>query len=75
MNIVLLGATGKTGTELLNQALEAGHTVTAVVRTPTKLNSANPALTVIQGDVMNADSLASAMHGKDALNKSNNCCS
>jgi putative NADH-flavin reductase len=61
MHILLLGATGKTGMELLKQALEAGHTVTAVARTPSKITMTNPNLTVVSVDVTNAQSLASAM--------------
>uniref|UniRef100_A0A3Q2D4C1 NAD(P)-binding domain-containing protein n=1 Tax=Cyprinodon variegatus TaxID=28743 RepID=A0A3Q2D4C1_CYPVA len=37
MKIALLGATGQTGQYLVKQALEQGHTVTAVVRNPAKL--------------------------------------
>ena len=37
MKLVLLGATGETGKEVLQQALKQGHTVTAVVRTPEKI--------------------------------------
>lgn len=37
MKIAVLGATGQTGQFLVNQALQQGHTVTAVVRNPAKL--------------------------------------
>ena len=36
--LVVFGATGRTGREVVKQALEKGHHVTAVVRTPEKLN-------------------------------------
>jgi len=67
MKITLLGATGKTGTKLLTQALEAGDTVTAIVRTPRKLQNDNPHLHVVKGDVMNVNDLASAIVGSDVL--------
>lgn len=35
--LVIFGATGRTGKEVVKQALERGHHVTAVVRTPEKL--------------------------------------
>lgn len=37
MKITILGATGQTGQHLVNQALQQGHTVTAVVRNPGKI--------------------------------------
>jgi len=37
MKIAVLGATGQTGQQLVNQALQQGHSVTAVVRNPEKL--------------------------------------
>src|SRR6266571_515858 len=67
MKITLLGATGKTGGELLTQALDAGDTVTAVVRTPSKLHNDNPRLNVVKGDVTNVDDLASAIIDSDVL--------
>lgn len=37
MKIAVLGATGQTGQYLVSQALQQGHTVTAIVRNPGKL--------------------------------------
>ena len=37
MNILIVGATRGIGRQLLEQALTAGHTVTALVRNPQKL--------------------------------------
>ena len=50
--IALFGATGKTGKEFLLKALNAGYTVKALVRTPSKLGINNPALEIIKGDVL-----------------------
>ena len=36
--LVVFGATGRTGKEVVKQALEKGHHITAVVRTPEKLD-------------------------------------
>ncbi len=49
MNLVVLGATGGTGRLVVEQALAAGHTVTALVRSPEKLTLRNPNLHVIAG--------------------------
>lgn len=38
MNIIIFGATGRTGCELISQALKQGHSVTAIVRNPTKID-------------------------------------
>ncbi|NUU76798.1 NAD(P)-dependent oxidoreductase [Paenibacillus xylanilyticus] len=51
MNIIIFGATGRTGSELLRRALSEGHTVTAFVRNPTKLGISHPNLKVEQGEV------------------------
>ena len=38
MNLVVLGATGGTGLAIVRQAIERGHSVTALVRSPERLN-------------------------------------
>lgn len=38
LKLVVFGATGRTGKEVVKQALDKGHHVTAIVRTPEKLN-------------------------------------
>jgi uncharacterized protein YbjT (DUF2867 family) len=50
--LVVFGATGGTGRELLRQALAAGSTVTALVRRPEALDVRHPNLTVLPGDVL-----------------------
>lgn len=67
MNITIFGATGKTGAHLVEQALLAGHTVSALVRTPSKLARASARLTVIQGDIGDAVQVAQAIQGADAV--------
>ena len=54
MNLTILGAAGRTGRILVEQALAAGHTVRALVRTPSKLAITHPALEIIEGDATNA---------------------
>ncbi|KAK1866432.1 hypothetical protein I4F81_008952 [Pyropia yezoensis] len=67
MKIALLGATGGTGGEVLTQGLAAGHSITALVRTPAKLVLKNPALTVIQGDATSPADLASAFDSAEVV--------
>jgi len=66
MNIAVFGATGKTGLEVVKQALESGHQVTAFVRDPAKLTIENKKLTLITGDVFDETSVAEAIKGQDA---------
>ena len=50
--VLIVGATGGTGRQLVTQALERGYAVTALVRNPSRLQVEDPQLTVIQGDVL-----------------------
>jgi putative NADH-flavin reductase len=66
MNLFLLGATGRTGRHVLDQALRRGHDVTALVRDPSALQ-ARENLRRKVGDPRRADDLASALVGHDAV--------
>jgi putative NADH-flavin reductase len=65
MNILVLGAAGKTGREVVAQGLAAGHTVTAFVRDPQKLERND--ITVAVGDARSVDDLRTALRGQDAV--------
>ncbi len=65
--ILIVGATGGTGRELVRQALERGYVVTALARDPGKLEIDHPQLTVVQGDVLDLASIAAAMRGQQAV--------
>jgi putative NADH-flavin reductase len=68
MKLTIFGATGATGTFLTEQALAAGHTVTAVVRDAARLSvPAHPRLRVVTADVMDPGSIAHAVAGTDAV--------
>ena len=67
MRCFILGATGKTGTHLLDLALKNGDAVTAFVRSPQKLPQDRSGLTVIQGTPADVPALAQAMAGHDAV--------
>ena len=66
MKIVVFGATGGTGKNVVERALADGHDVTAVARRPETV-PARPRLVVAKGDVLEPDSLASAVAGADAV--------
>ena len=65
MNIVIFGANGPTGRLLTQRALDAGHRVTALTRSPTDFPLAHRSLTVIGGDALNADDVDAAVAGQD----------
>jgi putative NADH-flavin reductase len=68
MELTIFGATGATGTVLTEQALAAGHEVTAVVRDPARLNiPAQPGLRIITADVMDPASISPAVAGAGAV--------
>jgi len=67
MKIALFGATGNIGSRILEEALQRGHEVTAIVRDPSKLSMANPKLQVVSGNVTDPDSYLPALRGADAV--------
>jgi putative NADH-flavin reductase len=67
MKLFVLGATGRTGTEIVRQALAAGHEVTAFVRDRGKLTVRDPGLSVRVGDVKNTLDLRESLPGHDAV--------
>ena len=67
MNILIFGATGGTGRELVKQALAQGHHVTAFARNPSKVTTQHENLSVVQGNVLDYSSVERAVKGKDAV--------
>lgn len=67
MNILIVGATRGIGRQLLDQALASGHNVTALVRNPRRLAMQHERLRVVKGDILDAESVARAMAGQDAV--------
>jgi putative NADH-flavin reductase len=66
MRLFVIGANGRTGTEILDLANERGHQVTAFVRSPEKLRTTT-GLAVVRGNPRSRDSLAAALPGHDAV--------
>lgn len=67
MKLLVFGATGSIGRQLVVQALEQGHAVTAFARHPSKLTIEHPNLQRIQGDVLDPTTVTDAMHEQDAV--------
>ena len=64
--VLLIGATGFVGSAILNELLNRGHKVTAVVRDPAKLEG-KAGVTAVKEDVANVDAIAALAKGKDAV--------
>jgi putative NADH-flavin reductase len=67
MQLFILGATGHTGTQLVDLALARNHKVTAFVRSPEKIRQRHSLLRVVPGDPRNIDQLAESMERHDAV--------
>ena len=65
MNILVIGAAGKTGEAIVKQALGRGHTVTAFVHEAKGFEAGGAR--VVEGDVLDATVLESAIAGQDAV--------
>lgn len=64
MQILLLGATGRTGTQVLKELLARNHKVTALARNPESLESTTPNssnLTIIRGSPLNKNDISTAL--------------
>ena len=67
MKIVLWGATGLTGREVLYQALNGGHEVKAVARNPGLIEAEHANLSVVRGDALNPQSVQEAVAGGEVV--------
>jgi len=67
MKLTILGATSATGRQLLEQALRAGHEVTAFVRDASKLGIAHERLRIMSGTALRAIDVEKAVEGNDAV--------
>lgn len=67
MKLTVFGATGGTGQEIVRQALDAGHQVTAVVRDPARFTMTGERLEVFRADLTDAQALRPAVAGRDAV--------
>jgi putative NADH-flavin reductase len=67
VKLAVLGATGSVGRELVTQALDAGHTVTALVRQPASAGEVDDRATIVGGDVTSIDAVNRVVDGNDAV--------
>jgi uncharacterized protein len=67
MRIAVVAASGRIGSRIVNEALDRGHEVTAIVRHPEKVTTQNPRLTVVQGDALDVNSLVNPIRGHEVV--------
>jgi len=68
MKLIVFGATGSIGIQLITQALQQGHLVTAFTRNPEKLSSYHQTkLTIIKGDIFNSADVEKAVQQQDCV--------
>lgn len=67
MKLLVIGAAGKLGSELVLQGVRSGHQVTALVRRPERLAGVPEGVVVVRGDLLDITTLRSALSGQDAV--------
>ena len=67
MKIFIVGGTGGTGRQVIEQALLENHLVTALVRNPVKLNTDHPNLKVIKGNILEPDTFEQAIKENEVV--------
>jgi putative NADH-flavin reductase len=67
MKIAIIGATGFVGTALVTELVNRHHTVIAIARHPEKLNVKSPLIHPVTADVFDAQQVAAAVKGADAV--------
>ncbi|MCL1838809.1 MAG: SDR family oxidoreductase [Propionibacteriaceae bacterium] len=67
MKVVIFGATGRTGKELVRQSLERGYDVVAYARNPNQISAESPHLAKVAGELSNRESMRAAIEGSDCV--------
>jgi putative NADH-flavin reductase len=67
MNVLLLGATGFSGKEVLNELLSKNHKVTIITRNKSSVDFKDDNLTVIEGNVLDENLINEAVKNQDAV--------
>ena len=67
LRILVLGATGRVGSHIVSLALRDEHSVTALVRTPNKLNLNDENLQIVQGNILKKQDIENVMENIDIV--------
>jgi putative NADH-flavin reductase len=67
LDILVYGASGKVGRQIVDEALMRGHRVTAVSRDPSRITPTHEQLSVRRGDILDPDSVSALVSGQDVV--------
>jgi putative NADH-flavin reductase len=67
MRLLVLGATGGTGLQIVDQAVERGHSVTAFVRSPDALKRFGDRITVVRGNLLISSEIHRVLESQDVV--------
>ncbi|MHB1341814.1 MAG: NAD(P)-dependent oxidoreductase [Coriobacteriia bacterium] len=67
MRLLVVGASGRTGSLLMRLALDHGHDVTVLVRDGSRIAATTAPVCIVRGDVLEPDTLPQAVTGQDAI--------
>jgi putative NADH-flavin reductase len=67
LRILIYGASGKLGKHVVDEALSRGHLVTAVTRDPSRITRTHPNLSVVKGNILDSENVASLLAGQDVV--------
>ncbi len=67
LKLIVYGASGRVGSRVVDEALNRGHRVTAVSRDPARVKHKHENLSVVQGNVLDPESVAALVHGQDVV--------
>ena len=67
MNILLLGATGFSGKEVLSELLSKNHKLTIITRNKSSVDSKDENLTILEGNVLDENLISKAVQNQDAV--------
>jgi putative NADH-flavin reductase len=67
MRLFIIGATGGIGAQLVEQALAQGHRVTALARSPQKIDRVHSQLTIVGGDPLDTEQLRRTVPNHDVV--------
>ena len=67
MKVIIFGATGFSGQAILANSIKQGHEVTILVRDTSKVQIKHQNLTIVEGNVLNPQTVASVLHHQEAV--------
>jgi putative NADH-flavin reductase len=67
LQILVYGASGNIGHHIVDEALARGHLVTGVSRDPSRIEQRHSGFSIVQGDILEPDSIRSLIAGRDII--------